>query len=399
LILVQPADGSFIQTKHSTLKGEFDMRISWIHHTTVTGGLHSITPLRTETKQERRVRNLTANKSAGFTLIELLVVIAIIAVLISQLLPAVQSARETAARTMAQENLQELLVAANAFRNQNGESPDSFAELAAFCAANPDRCSLDAGLASGQKGGYSYFVSNATLGAEPIHPGITGADTLLIDGDGNLRIIPTPGAEAARQEMFDRIRAAGAEKIAELLNMDSSSLSSVRDFVRSPENTNSSFDILDRSLSDGRSSSGNGLVSIDEILNFRAGTDIPLDDFLNSVNREMRFDLLSPEEQRAIGVSLSGLQGNAGELFGFDGLCSLTQLYVSEPGVANHLCASLMAAKNAAAHGQTENAVRFLGAYINDVEAQIHRTLTRRKGKTLTDFSIVIRNTVSSPGI
>ena len=91
--------------------------------------------------------------------------------------------------------------------------------------------------------------------------------------------------------MFDRIRAAGAEKIAELLNMDRLSLSSVRDFVRSPENTNSAFDILDRSLSGGRSSSGNGLVSIDEILNFSAGTGIPLDDFLNSVNREMRLDL------------------------------------------------------------------------------------------------------------
>ena len=375
------------------------MRTSLIHQPIVTGGIGANTPLRTQTAQKRPALNLSGSTSAGFTLIELLVVIAVIAVLIHLLVPAVQSARETAARRAAEENLQELLVAATAYRNQIGESPDSLADLAAFCAANPDRCSLDAGLASGQKAGYSYFVSNATLGAEPVHPGITGADTLLIDQEGNLRVFPTPGAEEARQAMFDRIRSAGAEKIAELLNMDGSSLSSVRDFVGSPENTNSAFDILDRSVSGGRSSSGNGLVSIDEILNFRAGTDIPLDDFLNCVNREMRFDLLSPEEQRAIGVSLSGLQGNAGELFGFDGLCSLTQLYVSERGAANHLCANLVTAKNAAEQGQTENAVRFLTAYANDVEAQIHRTLTRRKGKTLTVFSFVIRNTVSSPGL
>jgi prepilin-type N-terminal cleavage/methylation domain-containing protein len=401
-LIVAEAGQRFIhstEAKYSSSERGLDMRINSVHRATVTGGFHPNSPLRTQTEQQRQALNRAASRAAGFTLIELLVVIAIIAVLIHLLLPAVQRARESTSRMMAQDNLQQLLAAANTFRSQNGEFPRDLADLAAFCAANPDRCALDAELASGQKSGYFYFVSNSTLGAEPIHPGITAADTLLIDQDGNLRIIPTPGADEARQEMFDRIRAAGAEKIAELLNMDRSSLRSVRDFVGSPENINSAFDILDRSLSEGRSSSGNGLVSIDEFLNFRAGTDIPLNDFLNSVNREMRFDLLSSEEQRAIGVSLSGLQSNAGELFGFDGLCSLTQLYVSDQGVANHLCASLMAAKNAAQQGQTENAARFLAAYVNDVEAQVHKTLTRRKGKTLTDFSIVIRNNVSSPGI
>jgi hypothetical protein len=134
--------------------------------------------------------------------------------------------------------------------------------------------------------------------------------------------------------MFDRIRALGAEKMADLLNMDRSSLPSVRDFVRLPESTNSAFDMLDRGFAGGGddSRSGNGVVSIDEILNFRAGTDIPLDDFLSSVSREMRLDLLSPEQRSTIGVRLSGLQGDPGEVYSFDGLCSLTQLYVSEPG-------------------------------------------------------------------
>jgi prepilin-type N-terminal cleavage/methylation domain-containing protein len=369
------------------------MRINWIHHATVIGGFHSITPLRTQNKQERQALNRSAKGAAGFTLIELLVVTAIIAVLIHLLIPEVQSARETTARMMAEDNLQQLRAAANAFRDQNGQFPASLAELATFCAANPGRCPLDAGLASGQKGGYFYFVSNATVGAEPVHPGITGADTLLIDQDGNLRIIPTPGADEARQEMFNRIRAAGAEKIADLLNMDRSSLPSARDFVRLPENTNLAFGMLDRSPSrDGETNSGNGVVSIEEILNFRAGPDIPLDDFLNSVSREMRLDLLSPEEKMAIGISLPGLQGNPGEVFSYDGLCNLTQLYVNEQGVANHLYARLRAARNAEEQGQAANKARFLEDYITDVEAQIHRRLTRRKGITL----ITITKTLST---
>lgn len=377
------------------------MRTSLIHQTPVRGGLRPKTPLRTQMEQRRQALNLSASGSAGFTLIELLVVIAIIAVLIPLLLPAVQTARESNARMMAQENLRELLVAANAFRNQNGQFPGSFAELAAFCTANPDRCSLDAGLASGQKAGYLYFVSNSTLGAEPVYPGISGADTLLIDQNGNLRVFPTPGAVEARQEMFDRIRVLGAEKIAELLNADSLSLPSVRDFVGSPESTRAALGMLDRSVTpdtdDNRSSSGNGVVSIDEILNFRSGTDIPLDDFINSVNREMRLDSLSAEEKRAIGVSLSGLQGNPGEVFSFDALCRLTQLYVSDQGVASRLCAKLRAAKNADEQGQTENKVRLLEDYISDVEAQVHKRLTRRIAITLITITKTL--STSSPGI
>lgn len=370
------------------------MKINWVHRTTVTGGFHTNNPLRAQTELQRQALNPTTGRAAGFTLIELLVVIAIIAVLIAQLLPAVQSARESTARMMAEDNLQQLGTPANAFRNQNGAFPRSLADLAAFCAANPDRCSLDAGLASGQKGGYFYFVSNATLGAEPIHPGITGAVTLLIDQAGNLRIFATPGADEARQRMLNNIRDAGAEKIAELLDMDRSSLRSVRDFVRSPENTDLAFDRLDRG--DGnRSGNGNGLVSFEEILNFRTGTDIPLDSFLDSVSREMRLNSLSSEERMAISVSLSGLQGNPGEILDFDGLCSLTQMYVTEQGAANQLCAKLIAAKNAAQHGNVEDRDRFLTAYINDVEAQIHRTVTKRKGITM--IMIVKTLTVSSP--
>jgi prepilin-type N-terminal cleavage/methylation domain-containing protein len=93
------------------------MRTSLIHQPIVTNGIRANTPLRTQTAQKRPALNLSGSTSAGFTLIELLVVIAVIAVLIHLLVPAVQSARETAARRAAEENLQELLVAATAYRN------------------------------------------------------------------------------------------------------------------------------------------------------------------------------------------------------------------------------------------------------------------------------------------
>src|SRR6185503_3885586 len=56
--------------------------------------------------------------------------------------------------------------------------------------------------------------------AEPEFPGITGSVTLTINLNGMITASPTPGADAARERMFDNIRAKAAETVVNLLNLN-----------------------------------------------------------------------------------------------------------------------------------------------------------------------------------
>jgi prepilin-type N-terminal cleavage/methylation domain-containing protein len=197
----------------------------------------------------------------GFTNIELLVVIAIIAVLIALLVPAVQKVREAANRTRAEADLKAIAGGVATFFNAHGRLPEGLGELGGM---------IDENLALGRMDGYAFDLepidaTSLRVVSTPVAPGITGnwdgelVATTSLRTMGEPVFTPTPGSDAARKAMLDRVHKAGVRKANEVLAKDQtgSTGAAAMSFLCDPANAIQAFNNLDQD--------GDGRVTLAEI--------------------------------------------------------------------------------------------------------------------------------------
>jgi prepilin-type N-terminal cleavage/methylation domain-containing protein len=303
--------------------------------------------------------------SSGFTLIELLVVIAIIAVLIGLLVPAVQKVREAANEAQCQNNLVTLAQGARAFHADNGVYPSFLLQLLPYIEQD--------NLITGPVQGYRFFILDATktswkAAGEPVLPGITGSQTLTVNQDGVVGRGATPGADEARQRMLGSIVARGAEEAVSFLALDPSALTEVRDFVTSAAAVSQVFDTID--------AEGDQMVTLSEIRAFGARSPLPLASFLAFAGEQLQLGAGNEDVSLLPAVQLPAVQAEGPLLFTHAGLCQVTQIFVTKPGVARSLCAKLEAAAAEETPGSVRARHGVMGAYERKVAAQAGKTLT-----------------------
>jgi type II secretory pathway pseudopilin PulG len=220
------------------------------------------------------------------------VVIAIIAILIGMLLPAVQKVREAANRSRAEEGCMEIAAAMGSFFDAHGRLPVELRELSGI---------IDENLALGAKDGYSFAFEplddqRARIVCSPVAPGITGSETVSLvavmtpRGTGEPSVMPTAGADEAREAMFADLYEAGARAADDVLAADQSggTAAGVMTYLCDPANIVKAFNDLDQN--------DDGLVAPADILSLQLGRDFPrLVPFLDDLRELMQLGVANED--------------------------------------------------------------------------------------------------------
>lgn len=245
------------------------------------------------------VRFSTATNQRGFTLVEMLVVLAIIVVLIGLLLPAVQKVREAANESCASGYLKQISKAEKTHLRRRGIYTSSFEALG----LERQRCGYNYSIELGENG--QSFVA---LG-EPAAPGRTGSLDFKLTSNVRSKLDKTTEqvisklnkrADEGRRQMLADLDA----EVRTLIDPLRSKVPHSRlELVRGLQTDNSASNAFKR-----LDATGDGVVTIKEVLNFKSDNTGVLNQFLPRIKQHMQLGLAGEDVNAIPGVSFGALR-------------------------------------------------------------------------------------------
>jgi hypothetical protein len=247
-----------------------------------------------------------------------------------------------------------------------------------FCAQVP-ACTpkLDARLALGQLHGYNWLLTpqNEGFEVEPAYPGVTGSATFTAVLGGTPVETVTPGSEALRRRMLEKVLGDGSVRIARLMATDPESPEDIRTGP-SP--------ITGGQLSMLTDLDGSQTLSGTEIFGLDTKPESPVAQFLAAAKTEMKIG--AANETATTGWLLPYIeQDNLFEpAFNYDFLSGLTAAFVEDPAAERIALLALRIGGKGSERGNERLEMAAAGFYLKRLSREVHSSLTRTNFLVLT---------------